>query len=342
MTLLFVEGFEGYDQNDTLPFLRVGSSLGGGAASFPAGRDGRGKCMNRPSDTSPLDWRYTVPGILGTDTIVWGFAFKITGSNQNNTNFYWYADNGSQPFRMLRDYNTLTFYINSVQQGQYVGVYDNWYYIEIKLYLHDTAGVAHLKIDGNDIFNLTSHDTKPAGATNLEWIRLDSDAYNGYQIDDMYILNTLGSKANDFLGDCRVDQLLINGDGNYSQMTPSAGSNYQCVDEDLHDDTDYVEADTTGEKDSFTYADVPTEIEDTDIQGIMIRTVNKRTEAVNNIKARTLLRTGAADYYDQAGVDQLDYFHVLDWALDEDPSDSGAWTKAKINACEFGAEVVKT
>ena len=148
-----------------------------------------------------------------------------------------------------------------------------------------------------------------------------------------------GTTNNDFLGDIRVDAIHPNGAGNYTQLTPSAGSNYECVDETNMDDSDYVEGANAGDKDSYTYGSVPTDLDDAAIFGIQLRNQAVRTAESDNIKMKGFLRTGSTDYEETTAQSLDDVVKSKRIVWEDDPSDSNVWTQAKINACEFGMEV---
>jgi hypothetical protein len=149
-----------------------------------------------------------------------------------------------------------------------------------------------------------------------------------------------GSYNNDFLGDIRIDIINPNGAGNYTDLTPSSGDNYACVDEDIIDESDYVEGINVGDIDSYTYEDVPTDLDDSAIYAVDIRNVAQRTAASDNIKIDGLIRTGSTDYNASVDLSLSDSWSNKNFIFEKDPSDSGDWTQAKINACEFGVEIV--
>ena len=74
---------------------------------------------------------------------------------------------------------------------------------------------------------------------------------SGMNFDDLYVCDSAGSTNNGFLGDCRIDTIYPSGAGNYTQFTPSTGSNYTCVDETAPNTTDYVDGATVGDRDSY-------------------------------------------------------------------------------------------
>ncbi len=124
--------------------------------------------------------------------------------------------------------------------------------------------------------------------------------------DDFYRGNDQGSVNNNFLGDIRIDVINPNGAGNYTDLTPSAGANYECVDETLLDSSDYVEGANVAEKDSYSYESVPTDIDDADIKAVIIRNHAQKTAESNNIKIDGLIRTGSTDYNSAAAQNLSD------------------------------------
>lgn len=70
--------------------------------------------------------------------------------------------------------------------------------------------------------------------------------------DDIAVNNTAGSYQNGAPGKGKIVHLRPNAAGDSSSWTPSAGSNYQCVDEVIpNDDTDYVSSSTTNQEDYY-------------------------------------------------------------------------------------------
>jgi hypothetical protein len=137
----------------------------------------------------------------------------------------------------------------------------------------------------------------------------------------------------------RVDAINPNGAGNHTDLTPSTGSNYECVNEAIIDESDYVEGANAGDKDSYSYPNVPTDLDDTGIYAVEINTISQRTAASDNIKIDGFIRTGSTDYNASDDLSLADSWSKKSFIFERDPSDSNVWTQAKINACEFGVEV---
>src|SRR5262245_56180486 len=81
-----------------------------------------------------------------------------------------------------------------------------WFYMEMKVTIHDTAGAVVVRIDGQTVLNLTNQDTRNGGTgfcNSIQFICGNvGSAYMSYNLDDFYICDTAGSAPfNDFLGD---------------------------------------------------------------------------------------------------------------------------------------------
>ena len=215
-----------------------------------------------------------------------------------------------------------------------------WYYIEAKFRSHDTLGMGVVRIDEQEVFNVSNVDTIwSIGSEITAVIFLSLPKVVDVRIDDLYIANSEGTENNDFLGDIRVDQIRPSGAGNYTDFTPSAGANYECVDDVTLDEANYVSHITLAEKDSYSYEDVPTDLDDASIIGLQIKNNCQRTAQASNIKIDPFIRIGSTDY-SQTAQNLSDAISMVNGnIIIEDPSDASAWTQAKINACEFGMEV---
>ena len=353
MTLLKFDGFEGYsspwDAENTNGII---GDLTANVWSYQTGRNG-GKCIRFNADNL---FRGIItlnfPSIDNSRVGILGFAvnhhyfFRSTSTAYPSIGFG--ADNSSRFVAYLNNDGVFTFGTWNGNLIDYDTVQlnlDQWYYMEVKYKCHDTTGISQFRLDEQLIYDF-SGDTKnnTTGNTDLDYGHLISGYYWNHDLqwvefDDVYIADDQGTENNDFLGDIRIDVINPNGAGNYTDLTPSTGNNYECIDEIAMDDSDYVEGITLGNKDSYTYGSVPTDLDDAAIFGIQIRNHCRRTAPTDNIKIDPFIRTGSTDY-SQTTLDLGDSFRESQGDIKEkDPSDSNPWTQAKINACEFGMEV---
>lgn len=94
-----------------------------------------------------------------------------------------------------------------------------------------------------------------AALWNFTRLRLEYDQFQLHQwFDDVYALDATGTDNADFLNDCAIDILTVNGEGAASQWTPvGAATPHEAVFERPPDgDTTYVWTNTTGRPQTFT------------------------------------------------------------------------------------------
>lgn len=353
MTLLKFDGFEGYSSiSDIKNSGGIVGNLSGYGWSLQTGRNS-GKCMRfKATNIYSGIINLNFPSIENTRIGIMGFAMKhenrfLSTSLTNPTFDFGDGSLSSKVFGYLDDSGNFTVGVARSNAVNPVTVKLNlgqWYYVEAKLKIHDTAGIAQIRINEELVYDYSGDTKYTFSGTVISAGRLISD-YNtsdpnqNVQFDDVYIADDQGTENNDFLGDVRIDAIHPNGAGNHTDFTPSAGSNYECIDETGFDDSDYVEGANAAEKDSYTYQDVPTDLDDSGIIGLQIRQNCRRTATADNIKIDPFIRTGSTDY-SQTEQDLPDSFYEIQGDIIlEDPSDSNPWTQAKINACEFGVEV---
>lgn len=213
-------------------------------------------------------------------------------------------------------------------------------YLEVKVVLHDTTGSVVIKVDGATVMNLTNIDTKNAGTKAV----LEGVAFSTIQtgvlfdVDDVYLCNGAGSVNNTFLGDCSVLTRFPDGNGNYSQgtnnITSDSVNNYSHVEEQPPSTADYVAFDVTGEKDSYTFQNIPA--------GTVYGVQQAMYAAKSDAGARTMRNIQRIAGTDYAGVDHplgvTPAFAAKLDMLQVSPATGVLWTATEINAAEFGTE----
>jgi len=355
MTLLKFDGFEGYsDPDDMVGSGSIVSSIGTRDVwSLQTGRNGGKSLRYKANNVYKGECSLNFPTIDEDYIGIIGFAVRFNHHFESALAFFKFGyDSNYSFFRINNDSNgNLTFGIYTNNAFKNPETYqlnaDQWYYIEVKFRCHSSAGIGQLRIDEQLLYSWTGDNTDSPLVNppyDLDYCGFTfgedyQEPLYSTEIDDIYIADNQGTENNDFLGDIRIDAIHPSGAGNYTQLTPSTGSNYQCVDEVAIDESDYVEGANAGDKDSYSYQSVPTDLDDTGIIGLQIRNFSQRTATADNIKLDPFIRTGSTDY-SQTAQDLPDSFGEVrgDIVLD-DPSDSNSWTQAKINACEFGMEV---
>ena len=281
-------------------------------------------------------------------TIIVGFALNLQ-TNDSGTIELLSLDEGvgGTPHVSLRATTGTSTFTLSAGRGNYTelgsavaAILDSiWAYVEIKAVIHDTAGSIVVKVNGVTVINVSGVDTRNGGTPKVDAILFGNGRGNNsnydFYIDDIYVLDDSGSLNNDFLGDVRVACIRPDGAGNSTQWTPSAGSNWQNVDdEEPNDDTDYNSEGTAGDKDLYTLTALPTSAGS--VAGIREITRHRKDDA-GAATIRQLIRTGSTDY-EGSDVVVGDNYTYAQAIRETNPNTSAAWTESEINGLEAGVK----
>jgi hypothetical protein len=215
-----------------------------------------------------------------------------------------------------------------------------YHFIEFKCTISDASGIAVLRVDGDTKLNLSSVDTKQTSNATVNSIEITPNSNWGstVDIDDVYICDNQGSTNNDFLGDCRVDCLLPNADGSNSQFTPSTGSDHYALVDDASpdDDTTYLSHSTSGQKDTWNFANL-TALTSPSIKGVQLNLTAKKDDAGSRL-LKPVVKSGSTTSSGSSQGLSTDYLQFAQ-IYETDPDTSAAWTESGVNSAEFGAEV---
>jgi len=215
---------------------------------------------------------------------------------------------------------------------------DTWFHVELRIKIDNSVGTIELRVDGNvEIGPLTNQDTQVSANATIDMVNIIGDNSNVPVIDDFYILDTTGSRLNDFLGPVYIETIYPDGAGAATDFTPSAGSNWQNVDEVVpDDDTTYNEDTVVSSKDRFTVGNLVGDIGD--IHAVAVNARAKKTEA----GARTVRMVAYDGTTEGESADQYFTFGDYFWqqALFEDhPTGAAVWTESEVNSGEFGYKI---
>jgi hypothetical protein len=207
-------------------------------------------------------------------------------------------------------------------------------HVEVKVYSHSSAGTVEIKINGVSVYSGTGLNTDGADITKVTLC--SSGAGNSFQWSGIFI-------ADDWVGALIPKLLTPNGDDS-KQLTPSAGSdNYAMVDETAQDgDSTYVQSNTAGHKDIYTFSDLETGFTPKVISLVMIA-----KEADAGGKGMKILSVQDSTERTHKTVSPLPANYPSGVAegigsvatLDACP-DATALSRTKLNALKFGVEVV--
>lgn len=213
--------------------------------------------------------------------------------------------------------------------------YNTWNYVEVKCSLGNGDGYMVARLNGIEVMNISDIDNVyNATVYTISQVRL----YMEYSyIDDIYILDNTGTENTDFLGDVVCYMSFPTANGTTNDGTASSGSNYECVDEEIVDDTDYITLDTIGQVELYTIGDLPTTTNAKTIHGVKVQSRMQKTDSdahnVNNI-----VYVNSTTYNGTGVYLPIGYAYYYDiWELN--PDTSLAWTETEVNSLESGIVV---
>jgi len=339
--ILFMESFE-----DEVPLGKWDSNTSN--TNNASGLHGKGRNVTYP--TYVPNFRHTL--ISPVDTVITGVASKWSAAGTNPG-----AVIGDIQFRTQDGVTSAnaTSGISVIQRALKMEIYrgttllatsavvitvDNWHYIEVEAYLHDTNGTVEVWVDGVSAVSFGPGDTKPGSETTITHVCHNFGYSTGTKVlDDIYILDPAGESApyNAPLGPVRVDMLVPDGDGATSNLTGSDGNqvnNFQQIDEIAYSGTDYNGSATEGDLDTYALPAMATP--DT-VFGVQANTFRAKSDAGAKFM-RTVMRSNSVNYVGSSSALTGTYTTYRDiWKLN--PNTSTAWTKTTVDAAEVGAEV---
>ena len=216
---------------------------------------------------------------------------------------------------------------------------DIWYYLELKVTIDNSPnGQATLKVNGVTWASVVNGDTQATANASANQVKCNHVlATSSTLYDDLYVCDDQGSYNKDFLGDVRVECIMPDGAGATADWDPSAGANYECVDEIPPDsDTTYVSTATATEVDTYEFDDV------TPTTGTVLAVVTYMFARKDDAGARVInsvVRPVATDYASGASHSVGDSYAYYSDIYEENEEVAGVWTIATVNASEFGVKL---
>lgn len=214
----------------------------------------------------------------------------------------------------------------------------SWHHMQIKVVVSPTAGELEVRMNGDTVpvISVTGVNT---GSTPIQAVAFGY-SQNGPRIivDDVWACDTVGSTANGFLGDVRVETIYPVGDGSSTDWTrggTDSGANWSQVDENAHNsDTDYVASMSSNTKDLYAVTDLST-LSGT-VYGVQMNVSAKKDDAGMR-KIQLVSKSGASE---STGPDiPLSSSYILYSRLMDDKPGGTGWTIDEVNAAEFGMKV---
>lgn len=344
MALLVIEGFDGYNSKTDFYDNEKYFEEVSGTPTFVTGRSGSGKAINLAGITTT---NVFLPA-QSTDTIFMGFAIRINAGTDDYPifEFYGYPNStlnnfvvnyGASPRRIsIGRYST-----NHLVETPELNL-GQWYYISFDMLINNSAGSITLYLDGVQVDSVSGVDTlDTSGNTNVIRFVARGTTSGGldFDIDDLYFGDNSGTDLTAQVGDVSIEQLVPDGAGSSSQFTPSAGSNYQNVDELTPDgDTTYNSSNTVGHKDLFTCSNLSTTPGTVYAVQLDIK-ANKQDVGTRTYKPVIKSNATEGDGSEQGLTDGS--YKTKSFIYENDPDGGGSWSGSSVDAMEIGYKVVQ-
>lgn len=346
MSMQFCDSFSHYATADiTKKYLQNS----GGSISATGGRRGQGCLRHGFQGTT------TAPVMSGDDEVYVGFAMKTTGVGQRGPFCGFGDENYGTIIMVCNEDGSVTPYqnwaamlsVNNNVSRSPIGTptapwtlnWDNWYYIEVYLKAHASAGVITLRVNGITIKTWTNLDTRNGMGTASTRItqfaffagHMNMDAY----FCDLYINDANGSVNNGFLGDVRVDPHFPIEDGTTLEWTPSTGSDHFEMVNEVNPDlgVTYNTTNTLNAIDTLVLEDLKNN--GGTIKGVQMVVLDDKTDA-GPCTVAPVVRIDGVNYasVDSHAPSETSYVYARK-VYDVQP-DTTAWNETDFNASEWG------
>jgi len=242
-----------------------------------------------------------------------------------------------------------------------------WYHLEAKwVFDEGTGGSMECRINETAVIDQTGIQTYKAGGDSegnysVTQIELAKGLHNRFYVDDLFVLDGEGSVANDFIGDCRVDTIYPNANGDYINFDPepSSNDNYENVQPIVRHWYSYADHATlrgysgnwynTG-IDFSTYNEAEDPVRECyhhesipslnkPIYGIQSNSVFRKTDAGRK-QVEQFIRVSSTNYDSGRIIDVPDWSKVYYYPVTINPYTTAAWTESDINSLQSGIEIV--
>jgi hypothetical protein len=340
MTLIHIDSFESYDPSDVAGTLHRRRSPGGGIETSFAKTGSQ--CLSLGYTGACA---FAHPSEFNNAEAFVGFAFR-TNNLTNKIICAFNSKYAQTQCALGLSSQKLAFYRGSytlLGEGSTTLSVNTWYYVECKARVSNSISFGDVIIRLNEVTELelsAGQDTQGETDGTLRTVYLYNSTNNTNYYDDFYLCDNQGSVNNTLLGECVVECLRPNADGNSSQFDGSDGNqinNYLLVDDTYPDDTaEYVEAQNVNEKDLYAMQNLS--IGAASVKGLSIVTAMQRTTPGKRYM-KHVVRTNSTDYEGDEKIMSEGDWSYGDHLWETNPNTGLLWTEGDIGSVESGFKV---
>lgn len=210
---------------------------------------------------------------------------------------------------------------------------NTWHFIQIRALIANSGGNVQVWLNGRKHIDVTG-DTQNTANAHVNYWALGWGGGPQARYANILIYDESGAAPNARTPETRIYADLPNAAGGSSGWTPSAGSNYQCVDEQPNDgDSTYVSAAAAGLDDAYACpASVPG---GSTVYAVGVEFDARKDDAgTNDIDG--LVRSGGANYPSGSTSPLTTTYQRFRRIWATDPATGAAWTVSGANAAQPG------
>lgn len=342
MALLFIEGFEQYDDDTGLTTLfQRGGWKANTSFTFTNYQIQAGRHAGSQGIRTAFGGRNLYHEFPETQDFTVGIAFKVNavtagqliGFRYNLVDHLTIFLTNAGEIQLVRGISTQIDITSGLglQSAQ-------WYYLEVNANIHDSTGDYDVHLDGLQLFSDTGVDTQNGSSALVNNIELMGTSGWLTTWDDIYVLDDSGSDNVGILGDCRVETVFPDALGNENDFTASpAVDQHLNVDDGINpdDDTSYNHSATATDRELYGFAALAGNVGT--VFGVDAKMLVRKEEAgfreVRVIGRSNVTEVESASF--TLGVSWVYKNHIFE----NDPDGGGNWDEAAVNAAQFGLDL---
>lgn len=228
--------------------------------------------------------------------------------------------------------------------------YGKWYHIEFRVYMQGASSSVELRVNGVALYkndNVTLNANGPIERIELRAGHIDGDYFFGsgfsYEVTDL-VVQDWSTGFTSWTYPAVVDTLEVTTEVvGEIDFTPETGTdNAAMIADSPHDwDTTYNEANVAADKDRFsTTKEVPYTSINGDVYAVKVQAVLKDTLDLGTRTARAVVFENLTEAQGPTVTLDVSGFQTVWGVFENNPDTSALWTKAEVNGCEAGYEIV--
>jgi hypothetical protein len=208
-----------------------------------------------------------------------------------------------------------------------------WFFIQIRFQPAVSGGSVEVRLNGATVLSFSGNCANSG-----------SDGWDGWGIggvspmmywDNIVVYSASGAIPNTWTPETRIYEDLPNGAGALAEWTPSAGANWQCVDEQpSNGDSDYVSAASSPLTDVYAFpsSTVPA---GSIVYAVAVHATARKDDAGTN-DLDLVLRSGSTNYASGTSSGLTASYVRYRRLWDNDPATGTSWTVSGANAASAG------